>query len=152
MISEATKLALNDLLKNFDPIILKSDDDIGQTGLIEMHIATRLNVTPIVACPYPLELKHHDFLKQEIKNLFNVGINHRSMSPWASPIVVVKKHTEGSPQQFSLCVNYRELNSLLPTSTLATGTKKGNLGLMPLPKIDKLFALLKGAKYITALG
>ena len=73
------------------------------------------------------------------------------MSPWVSPIVVVKKHTpENPPQQFQLCVDYGKLNSLLPTITPATGTKKGSLTLMPLPKIDKLFALLKGAKYLTA--
>ena len=31
------------------------------------------------------------------------------------------------------------------------GTKKGTFALMTLPKIDELFALLKGAKYFTAL-
>ena len=35
--------------------------------------------------------------------------------------------------------------------TPATGTKKGTFALMPLPKIDGLFTLLKGAKYFTAL-
>ena len=62
-----------------------------------------------------------------------------------------QKHTpEGSPQQFRLCVDYRKLNSLLPCVTPATGTKKGTFTLLPLPKIDELFALLKGAKYLTA--
>ena len=54
-----------------------------------MHIATRADATPIAVCLYPLALKHHDFLKQEIQNLLDVGIIHQSMSPWASPIVVV---------------------------------------------------------------
>ena len=31
------------------------------------------------------------------------------------------------------------------------GTKKSAFALMPLPKIDELFALLKGVKYHTAL-
>ena len=74
------------------------------------------------------------------------------MSPWASQIVVAKKHTpEASPQQFQLCIDYRKLNSLLPTITPATGTKKGALTLMPVPKLDKLFTLLKGTKYFTVL-
>ena len=64
----------------------------------------------------------------------------------------MKKHTpEGLPWQFHLCINYRKLNSLLLAATPAMGTKKGAFALMPLPKIDALFALLKGAKYFTAL-
>ena len=58
--------------------------------LIEMHIATRPDSTPVAAWPYPLALKYHDFLKQEIKNLLDAGIIHKSMSPWASPIIVVE--------------------------------------------------------------
>ena len=73
------------------------------------------------------------------------------MSPWASPIVVVKNHTcKGSPL-FRLGTDYRMLNSLLPPVTPATGTKKGAFTLMPLPNIDELFALLKGAEYFMGL-
>ena len=93
-ISKETKTALYKLLHKYDTIILKSDNDIGQTDLIKMLIATRLDAAPIAAQPYPLALKHHDFLKQEIKNLLDAGIIHKSMSLWASPIIVVKKqHT-----------------------------------------------------------
>ena len=90
-ISKETKTALYELLQKYDTIISKNNNDIGQTDLIKMHIATRPDTAPIAAQPYPLALKHHDFLKQEIKNLLDAGIIHKSMSPWASPIVVVKK-------------------------------------------------------------
>ena len=118
-----------------------------------MHIAMKPNAAPIGAQPHPLSLKHHDFLKQEVNNLFNARIIHKSMSPWEGPIVIVKKHTwEGAPQQFHLCMNYRKVNSILPGVTPVVGTKKGTLTLLPLPKIDELFTLLKGAKYFTALA
>ena len=66
------------------------------------------------------------------------------MYPWAGPIVEVKKQTpEGAPQQFCLYINKRKISSLLTAVTLSLGT----LTHMPLHKIDKLFALLKGAKY-----
>ena len=87
------RLALNDLLQKFNPIIPKSNNDIGQTDLIEMHIAAMPDASPVAAHPYSLALKHHDLLKQEIKNLLNEGIIHKSMSPWVSLIVVVEKHT-----------------------------------------------------------
>ena len=40
---------------------------------------------------------------------------------------------------------------MLPAVTLITGTKKGTFALIPLLKIDELFALLKWAKYYTTL-
>ena len=147
-ISEETKLVLH---KIFDSIMSKSNKDIGQTDLIEMHITTRLDSAPVAAQPYPLTLKHHDFLKQGIKftRCRNYPHEHVLMG---KPSCSCEKHTpEGSLQQFRLCIDYRKLNSVLPSVTPATGTKKGAFALMPLPKIDGLFTLLKGAKYITAL-
>ena len=82
-------------------IISKNSNNIGQTDLVEMHIATRSDATPIAACLYPLALKHHDFLKQEIWNLLDAGIICKSMSPWEGPIVVVKQYSpECSRQEF----------------------------------------------------
>ena len=72
------------------------------------------------------------------------------MFPWASPIVVVKK-PKGPPTAIQTCIDYRKLNSVVPSVTPVTGTKKGTFALMPLPKIGKSFTLLKGAKYFTAL-
>ena len=48
-ISKETKIALYNLLQKYDTIISKSDNDIGQTDLIKMHIATRPDAAPIAA-------------------------------------------------------------------------------------------------------
>ena len=45
-----------------------------------MHIASRQDSAPVAVWPYPLALKHQDFLKQEIKNLLDAGIICKSMS------------------------------------------------------------------------
>ena len=66
-ISKETKTALYELWQKYDTIISKSDNDVGQTDLIQMNIATRWDAAPIATPPYPLALKHHDSLKQEIK-------------------------------------------------------------------------------------
>ena len=67
------------------------------------------------------------------------------------PYCSCQKHTpEGSPQQFRLCVDYRKLNFLLPSVPQQQALRK-EFSLMPLPKIEELFALLKGAKHFTAL-
>ena len=66
-ISSKTKNAFYKLLQKYDAIISNSSNDIGHTDLTEMHIATRPDAAPIAAQPYPSALKHHKFLKQEIK-------------------------------------------------------------------------------------
>ena len=117
-----------------------------------MHITMRLDSTPLAAKPCPLALKHHDFLKQEITRFIRPRNYPQKHIPFGKPYCSCQKHTpEGSSQQFRLCVDYRKINSLLPSVTSATGTKKGTFTLMPLPKIDELFTLLKGTRYLTAL-
>ena len=72
----------------------------------------------------------------------------RSMSPWASPIVIVPKKSEpGEPPRRRMCVDYRMLNSLLPPVNKAHSKAKGIVTLVPLPKIDEIYAQLQGSKY-----
>ena len=148
-IPKETKLALHKLLKKFDSIISKSENDIGQMDLIEMHITMSPDSSPAAARPYPLALKHHDFLKQEIKKIIRCRNHPQEHVSLGTSYHICQKHTpEDSPQQFRLCIIYRNLNSLLPSVTPATGTKKGAFTLMPLPKIEELFALLKESKVL----
>ena len=48
-ISEETKTSLYKLVHKYDTTILKRDNDIGQTDLIKMYIATRLDADPVAA-------------------------------------------------------------------------------------------------------
>ena len=90
-ISEETKLALHKLLKNFNSIISKSDNDKGQIDLIEMHITTRLKSAPVAAQPYPLAPKHHDFLKQEIKKIIRCRNYLQKHVPMGKPYCSCQK-------------------------------------------------------------
>ena len=76
----------------------------------------------------------------------------RSVSAWASPIVIVpKKSAPGEPPKRRMCVDYRALNSLLPPVTKANSKAKGVLTLVPLPKIDEIYAALGILWYIPPL-
>ena len=46
---------------------------------------------PVSSRPYTLALKHHQWVQSEIETLERAGVITKSMSPWASPIVVVPK-------------------------------------------------------------
>ena len=129
----------------------KNANDIGQTKLIEMHIDTG-DSPPLAQKPYMLPLKHVDWVKEQLNILEEAQVIERSVSPWASPIVVVpKKSLPGQPPEKRLCVDYRMLNSLLPMVKKAHSLAKGILSLIPLPKIDELYALLHGSTVFSTL-
>ena len=88
--TEETKQHFEELCQQFPEVFLTSNEDIGRTNLITMDIDTG-DSPPSVKKPYTLPLKHYDWVKQEIKSLERAGIITRSVSPWASPIVVIPK-------------------------------------------------------------
>ena len=61
--------------------------------LIEMHIATRQDTAPAAAQPYPLALKHHDFLKQEIKKIARCRNHTQKHVPMGKPYYSSEKNT-----------------------------------------------------------
>ena len=65
---------------------------IGRTNLTELNILTE--GPSIAPKPYTIPLKYHEFVDHEIKQLEEVGIISRSMTDWASPILVVPKKEE----------------------------------------------------------
>ena len=114
--------------------------NIGKTSIIEIEIDS-CNSPPITQKPYTLPLKHATWVQAELEILEKAGVIVRSVSPWASPIVVVPKRTvPGEPHKKRLCVDYQAVNSLLPPVNKAFSKAKGVLTLVPLPKIDEIYA------------
>ena len=125
-IKEETRQEFNKLCDRFDDIIFKGSDDIGKTLLpktVEMDIDTG-DSPPIASKPYTLSLKHYDWVQKEITTLERVGIITKSISPWASPVVIVpKKSAPGEPPQRRMCVDFRRLNKQLPKVKNMSGGK-----------------------------
>ena len=118
--------------------------------LVEMEIDTG-NHPPIASKPYTLPLKHYDWVQREIETLERAGIIERSISPWASPVVIVpKKSTPGKPPRRRMCIDYQRINKLQPEVTKADGGK-GCISRIPLPKIDELYTKLKAYKVFSSL-
>ena len=139
------KKEFQELYEEYKDIFSKGPSDIGKTPLITMEIETR-DSPPVCQKPYNLPLKHVDWVQKELDTLEKAGVITHSISPWASPIVIVPKRTEpGELPKKRLCVDYRVINSLLPKVNKAHSKAKGVLTLVPLPKIDKIYTRLKGS-------
>ena len=90
----------------------KNNEDIGRTKLVKMDIDTG-NSPPVSSRPYTLPLKHYEWIQREIESLERAGVITKSMSKWASPIVIVpKKSAPGEPPKRRLCVDFRKVNEL----------------------------------------
>ena len=79
------------------------------------------------------------------------GVITKSMSKWASPIVIVpKKSAPGEPPKRRLCIDFRKVNEL-QQEVITAGKTKGQISIHPLPKIDKMYVKLKGAKVFSTI-
>ena len=78
--------------EEYNDIFSRDSSDIGKNPLITMEIKTG-NSPPVHQRPYNLPLKHIDWVQKELDTLEKAGVITRSVSPWASPIVIVPKRT-----------------------------------------------------------
>ena len=149
-VSEETLQKFELLCKEQHEAFSKNNQDIGKTQLIKMEIDTSSSV-PLAQSPYTLPLKHYDWVRKEIETLEKAGVIERSLSPWASPVIVVpKKSAPDEPPRRRLCVDYRRVN-VLQQEVKRTDRSTGCLTLYPLPKIDEMFAKLGGAKFFSTI-
>ena len=91
-ITEARQNAFKCLCTEFKDIFSTDSSDIRKTPLLEVEIDTG-DSPPITQKPYTLPLKHTTWVQRELEILEKAGVIVRSVSPWASPIVIVPKRT-----------------------------------------------------------
>ena len=133
-----------ELCEEYGEAFSKHNEDIGRTKLVKMDIDTG-DSPPVSSRPYTLPLKHYEWAQREIESLEWARVIKKDMSNWASPIVIVpKKSAPKEPPKRRLCIDFRKVNEL--QEVLVEGKKRGQISLHPLPKIDEIYAKLKGAK------
>ena len=88
--------------------------------------------------PYPLPLASEKIVAEEVQNMLNADVTQESNSPYASPIVLIKK--KDGTQRF--CIDYRKINKI---------TRGGCSIAHPIPDQEALFSKLAKAKYFTKI-
>ena len=139
-----------ELCEEYGEAFSKNNEDISRTKLVKMDIDTG-DSSPVSSRPYTLPLKHYEWVQREIESLEHAGVITKSVSKWASPIVIVlKRSAPGEPSKRRLCVDFRKVNEL-QQEVITAGKTKGQISIHPLPKIDEMYAKLKGAKVFSMI-
>ena len=149
-ICEKTMESFAQLCDEYDDVFSKNNQDIGKTTLIEMEIDTGDSL-PVAQSLYTLPLKHYEWVRKEIEMLEKAGVIVKSLSPWASPVIVVpKKSAPDEPPHRRLVIDYRKIN-LLQQQIKRAEKSTGCLSLYPLLKIDKMLAKLNESRIFSTI-
>ena len=85
-----TKQQFKELKAKYPEVFSINNEDIGHTQLVNMDIDMG-DSPPVCQKTYTLPLKHYTWVQQEIETLEQAGVIKKSISPLASPTVVVPK-------------------------------------------------------------
>ncbi|KAL3987009.1 ubiquitin carboxyl-terminal hydrolase 12/46 [Sarotherodon galilaeus] len=128
------KSRVTEKLNALHDVFAKHDLDFGKTDKVKHQIKLS-DPTPFKQRPRPIHPQDLDAVRQHLKELVDSGVIRESDSPFASPIVVVRKKN-GSVR---LCIDYRKLN--LQTIKDAHA----------LPKLEDTFTALSGSEWFSVL-
>ena len=99
------------LIKQFRDQYATRSTDIGTLPDIEFTIKLT-NDKPINKEPYPLSFHLSDILNKQILEYLKADLIEKSDSPYAFPMIMVKKPTRNNIEDWRPCVDYRELNKI----------------------------------------
>ena len=120
---------VNDLLEEFEDIFT----DVPKVTNLGEHKVELTSTDPIRSKAYPLPYAMREAVDKELDSMLASGIIEPSTAPYASPIVVVKKH-DGSSR---ICIDYRKLNNVTIFDP------------EPMPQMQDIFAELSGCQYFS---
>ena len=133
-LSTAVQNDLDLLLQEYESQFAKDETSIGTTALTTMTIDAGTS-EPVSQKPYPIAMKHYQWVKDEIEKLLAAKVILTSCSSWSAPIIVVPKGDGGK----CLVIDYRALNKVTRKFT------------WPMPKVEDIFSKLNGGTYFTTL-
>ena len=99
------------LLETFKSQFAQDETGIWTTHLTKMQIDMG-DSEPVLQKPYPIAMKHYDWVRGEINKLLDAWVICNSHSSWSAPIIVVPKGDCGK----LLVIDYRVLNKVMQKS------------------------------------
>lgn len=103
---EEWRKRVTERLNSMSDVFATHDLDYGHSTAVKHHIRLS-DPTPFKQRPRPIHPSDFEAVRQHVKELCEANMIHESESPFASPIVVVKKKNG----TIRLCIDYRKLDN-----------------------------------------
>ena len=135
--SQLTEMEMEKLLQlllSYADVFADSQEELGCTDVSQHQIHTG-DARPIHQAPRRIPAGQREEVRTLLQNMQKRDIIRPSNSPWASPIVLVRKQNG----TLRFCVDYRKLNGV---------TRKDAY---PLPRVDDALDTLSGCQWFTTL-
>ena len=133
-LSETEKTQLLSLLLEYHSLFAASTSDLGRTNRIQHHIDTGSN-PPVRQGVRRISPALRGEVRELLDEMSKKDVIQKSTSPWASPIVLVRK----KDGRLRFCVDYRKVNSITRRDAY------------PLPRVDDTLTTLDGTKWFSTL-
>ena len=105
------------------------------TSYVQHRIRSKEGAEPYASKPYRVFGEKRTFIEDKIRELLKKGVIRPSVSPWASPVVLVDK-PNGT---FRFCVNYKRVNQTTERDSYA------------IPRVDDTCEALDGSAIFTTI-
>ena len=133
-LTESQKERFVALLSQYSDVLAASSDDLGRTNILSHKIDTG-NASPIRQQARQIPLPQREKVQELLQDMMQKRVISPSKSPWASPVVLVKKK-DGSTR---FCIDYRKVNEV---------TRKDAY---PIPRVDDTLETLAGSTWVSTL-
>ncbi len=133
-LSEKEASQVRALLHRYQSVFSAHEGDLGCTGLLA-HDIPLMDDVPVRQRYRRIPPSEYEVVKAHINQLLEARVIRESCSPYASPIVLVKKK-DGT---LRMCVDYRQLNA------------KTRKDAFPLPRIEESLDALSGACWFSTM-
>lgn len=133
-LTKSQKKRLLKLIEKYKDVFSKGEGDIGYCDKFKFKIDSG-DSKPIKQRAYRVPYSKQDQIDKMVGDMLKQGVVSKSKSPWASPVVLVKKK-DGSER---FCIDFRKLNSV---------TVKDSY---PLPLIEETIDKIRNAKFYSSM-
>ena len=160
----ALQLRLSDLLIYLKTDTYLMDVNTGEHYAVYSDKMQKMSVTPKLYSPWGYRQLLHTIQSDALR--FGVNSPQPSTSGVSQKVLMTAGPTQPSPVSHytqppaspcrreppkkRLCIDFRKINDL-QQKVITEGKSKGCLSLIPLPKIDEMYAKLKGAKFFSTI-